>query len=486
MANRYLRATGNWNGSVWASTSSGSAGSAATPTSSDDVFITANFTVTLVADVTVNKINHTNGRINLSTFGLNATYYYAGGSTARTLDLGSGTFTITSVDSSNFVYFNVGGSNMTLIPGTSLLILNCLYGEDGDESYFVTGDKTFNDVQINLGSGTSNSILTLVYGSPIFRSLSIQSKNSMAHTLRLVEVDLIPPIMNAQSFVAKGSSSSNRLTIETDSDPSSTFIAVRDGGSSYGQYVDMKVSADSTGLTNMYIGSNSIQDSGMGWALTNPPKISTLIDDLTVSASSNGNWLDALYSGSTLPSTSSSGLAGGGYLFDNNDGIISFDNYDVYDTSGLVIELPTHSLSSGSFDVAFKMAEQSNQDSYIPDSGVSVGFQVLSSVVRFWHKGYSTSNGGQSDNTVSRSGIKFVKIVLAKSGDNSTATMSYSSDGSSWSTVSGISSSFLTYDLLASSRLFINMGSGAAGSEVLGSINMLPKPNNTGAFFAFF
>ena len=54
MANRYLRATGNWNGAVWAATDSGTAGSAATPTASDTVYIgnalTDGLVVTLTAD----------------------------------------------------------------------------------------------------------------------------------------------------------------------------------------------------------------------------------------------------------------------------------------------------------------------------------------------------------------------------------------------------------------------------------------------------
>ena len=47
MSSRYLRASGNWNGPVWAATSDGVAGSAATPTIDDSVYIQANLSVML-------------------------------------------------------------------------------------------------------------------------------------------------------------------------------------------------------------------------------------------------------------------------------------------------------------------------------------------------------------------------------------------------------------------------------------------------------
>jgi hypothetical protein len=55
-AQRYARANGNWNDAIWAATSDGVAGSAATPTSSDDVY-TNGFSVTVDADVSCRNLN---------------------------------------------------------------------------------------------------------------------------------------------------------------------------------------------------------------------------------------------------------------------------------------------------------------------------------------------------------------------------------------------------------------------------------------------
>lgn len=224
MADRYLRASGNWNGPVWAATSSGVAGSAATPTVNDDVYIAANFTVTLTADASCRKIFHTNGTINLNSYKLSLQFdLQSFGSISRTINLGSGTLELLH-----------GGlylldSNLTFNAGTSLVIFNMVDG--GFTNDFETSNKTFNDVVINMGQGDNYSYQLDITGSPTFRSLIIQSRNSAAHTVNFDSGATI----TTNKFVAIGSSESNRLSLTG----SNTSIELDESSTSYGQNVSI-------------------------------------------------------------------------------------------------------------------------------------------------------------------------------------------------------------------------------------------------------
>lgn len=63
MATRFAVTTGNWNGAIWAATAGGSAGSAAVPTSADDVTINAGVTVTLDATGCICRTLTANGTL---------------------------------------------------------------------------------------------------------------------------------------------------------------------------------------------------------------------------------------------------------------------------------------------------------------------------------------------------------------------------------------------------------------------------------------
>lgn len=331
MANRYLRATGNWNGPVWAATSDGAAGSAATPTVNDTVRIEADFTVSLTSDATVSYHLQNSGRINLS----GHKYTVTGGNGTI---ISGGTF-----DMTNSVHETVGfaGSGATLISDGSHLIIN--HRGDGLASLAA---EAYNNVTINTRSrlptttssytikggvfrdlilnfvGQNEPHSAIIEGSPTFRSLIIQSKNSAAHTVNFDGGDF-----NIDKFIAIGSSSSNRLKLVNY--VGTNYFSINNNGSVFGQYVDMSdfevtVTKDgwSDDFEQAYIGSNSIGSGNTGgnWLFQDPPKISTLVDPLTTAPGSNPNWtvtLDGMFGVSI--SQLSSGYGGGGYRIGEDD-----------------------------------------------------------------------------------------------------------------------------------------------------------------------
>lgn len=321
MANRYLRATGNWNGAVWAATSGGAAGSAATPTSADDVILsnaTGGYIVTLTADAECKSISQTgvsfkpqsavlNG-YKLHVYG-NVTIYGSGGDAF--VDAANGTLEIDGTAELQ------GVTNKN----TSTIILNV-----NSTRTFPTYNGTFSDVIINM-SGTSETLN--ITGSPTFRSLIIQSKNSAAHTVDFDDWSFV----GVDKFIAIGSSSSNKLTIKAQSEESE--IGFYEGYSSYGQFVNIVgVSATvEVGVNNTsYIGSNSTVSGDYGtWLLQDPPKISTLVDPLTTAPGSNANWT---VTGTVTQVTT--GLGGGGYNLINGV-LTTTDTFDVVDNY-LVVE----------------------------------------------------------------------------------------------------------------------------------------------------
>ena len=314
MSSRYLRATGNWNGPVWAETSDGAAGSAATPTNVDNVNITANFTVTVTADAECFQFYQSNGTLTLSSYTLVCqSSFYSTGSTSRTINLNSGVLHVGDGTSYTSNVFSLGGSNLTFNAGTSLVRVKAIGWYSPPVSYgqiINTLGKTFNDFILEIGSPAySDSNQVNITGSPTFRSLIIQSKNSAAHTVQgngEWQVD---------KFVAIGSSSSSRLTLG--SIPGYLCsLKVKDLNtfSVYGQYVvpGIGIVTPSGGTLPSgyptYIGSNSISGGYAGWLYQDPPKISTLVDPLTTAPGSNPNWT---VSGTI--NTRTDGKDGGGY-----------------------------------------------------------------------------------------------------------------------------------------------------------------------------
>lgn len=470
MANRYLRATGNWNGPVWAETSGGTAGTAATPTSADIVYIIANFTVTLTEDAVGGAINFSNGRINLASYTLDLRGTYGGffrsyGTSARTIDMGSGTLIMGALSDNKSQLLLYEGSDLTIIPGTSRLIFESRVLDDA----FKTGSHTFNDVEVRLGSGVSTSSLYIT-GSPTFRLLDIRSANSAAHTVSFDDDVYV------NKLVVIGQSVSSRLTVNnTDG---KCFIFGEDNiATTYGQFVDMRMQAasniyydDPTNPT--YIGNNSITNT-TGWMLQDPPKISTLVDQLTIEPGSNSKWM----TGGTVTQVST-GAGGGGYNLSSGSSILSTDVFDLTESS-IFFERTVDNPTDGDFGVLALGDDLSNTTSYVAAwswiSGSPPSYDVA-----YWSGYNDERGGGDSCFEYPISTSKYVKIGI--SGNN--LAQSVSDDAINWTVVWTNSLTDFELSMYKACRVV-----GFRGSQYIGSVNVIPETpasTNTGSFLQFF
>lgn len=449
---RYLRATGNWNGPVWADTSGGVAGSAATPTANDSVYIAANYTVTLTADATALYVNQTRGTLNLSSFSLTVEWDLSShGDAARSINLGSGHLVVgNSKDGADgypaSLYFT--GSNLSFSAGSSLVTIYVTREAADGGKDFSTLSNVFNDVEVRLLSPFGGPSLLNITGSPTFRLLDIRSANSAAHT---VNFDDVADIF-LDKFIAIGSSASSRLKIN------GNYTTVHLQGntwSTYGQFVDISIDPSGSGAgSSAYIGSNSI---GSGaWVFADPPKTSTLVDPLTTAPGSNPNWTvtgtvtqvttghdGGGYSGGTLTSADTLDLVGSEVVFEVRNTGTGFANMQLSPTlpGARQAALPWLEVFSNSYDTGSTM--------------VGLGGIFAS---------FPHTNG-------------YIKIGLSTGGVLSTR---FSTDGATWSAAQtkSIDSDWLPH--FRSNRISITSGN----SGVIGSINpdMSPRVDLTYRF----
>lgn len=490
MANRYLRASGNWNGAVWAATSGGAAGSASTPTAGDRVHLSANFTVTLTADAACERIEHRQGTLNLSSYKLSVGGQFAGWNeyrsypgTAHTLNMGSGVLEITGGGYNSYSGGNfAASSSLTIVPGTSQLVMNVNdFNEDFDTgsapAYLGTLGKTFNDVIINLGYNASQSFGFNITGSPTFRSLIIQSKNSAAHTVNVEET------VKADKYVLIGSSVANRLTLNGNG--TGMFVVDdpnADGNTtatSYGQYVDTgDVPIYTSALYDFnqaYIGNNSIGNSS--WIYQDTPKISTLVDPLTTAPASNPNWTV-----SGIVTQVTSGKEGGGYQLTNGAKMTSTDTYDLVDSS-IIFERPAR---DGTSDYAGFGVMALGDIFPWSSSKVAVTSEIYDNEEYANIYQYRQGSYDYQVSTYPTTTSKYIKAAIS----GQTLTVNHSDDGVTWS--NGIYSTLSDEDLLMfrSVRLLAsNRGVNLGQSQSIGSINTLPEPpapTSQGNFLTFF
>ena len=325
MADRYVVASGNWSStSIWSTSNGGSPG-ASVPTSADDAYmLTTAYTVTLDVNATFRNFNLLLGTFNASSYNITGNAFTSYGTNTRTLNMGSGIWTLNgSTDGLGFSV-QVGTSSLTLNSQNSTLIINA-----SSNLTPVLASHTYNKVRINISGGSTVGI----YGSPIISTLDIRSSDTSANQINFEN----SAIINVKELIMIGTSS-NRLVIDGAHDANGGSLAVTDGGTSYGQFVNMKASSDFTGSTPMYIGSNSIKDSGLYWLIQDPPKMETLVDYLTETPGSN----TLFYTVNNAATTSiTTGYGGGGYFIYNDDftlySFISKDSYDLIGSS-LIIE----------------------------------------------------------------------------------------------------------------------------------------------------
>lgn len=484
MADRYLRATGNWNGPVWAATSGGAAGSAATPTADDSAIIDGSFTVTLTADAVCSNISHGGGTINLSSYTMTSGAYWSRGNSSKRLDMGTGKMDLASTG--GYPPFRDEGNNLTVVAGNSLLVLNVT--GVADSRYFGAVNHTFNDVVINIGVNTSSSRTFSITGSPTFRSLIIQSKNSAAHTVKL---DDDGAYITADKLVFIGSSPSARLKIECESGDGVFGAKGYPGYSTstfYAQNVDLVnldfneyMSGDPVIYHPLYVGTSSVTTYSSGnFIHQDPPKISTLVDPLTTEPSSNPLWMVPSYSGAGLPSAVSTGYDGGGYRFDGADGIMSTDCYDIVDND-LIFEVPAYSGRSNSqWGLAIGWLDGGKVSASMGTTGI-----VKAAFIALGPNGlYLYDYWGGTHLTFSPASSFFVKVRFVASIGKFRAW--YSTDGTTWTNQKD---SIGTYEeaYMRSSRVMVN-NVVYSGSEThdLGSINPNLTPATNANFLPFF
>ena len=459
MADRYLRATGNWNGAVWAATSGGAAGSAATPTINDEVVISSNFIVTLTGNSSAATILHTNGQLRLGGHKLTVdASFVSSGSTARTVDLQGGSLEFTG---NGLPQLTISGSNLTWSASNSLIVFNQAWSLGSTSIHFATDSKSFGDVVVNMGANTIKSTTFNITGSPTFRSLIIQSKNSAAHT---VEFDNSVNI-SVEKLVLIGASSSNKLTIQPQTYPGNVnyFINV---DSSYGQFVNIVYTGGTAKVygQNLYIGSNSTNTLSIGWTFQDPPKISTLVDPLTTAPGSNANWRTT----GTITQVYT-GYNGGGYTIAGGASLTSTDTYDLVDSSlvfqrvGNTTGIPTWKVNDGAIEGyidGFSGQEMVMTDPYnnIDGGGVAYSLFDITSPVN-----------------------KFVKISLSSSTRRLSASVS--DDGVSW-TEKGYYVLPTNDDLLYFRS--VRLGPWTGGNYTIGAFNPTFSAPSTGNFLQFF
>lgn len=357
MASRYSVATGNWNStSTWAATSGGAAG-ASFPVAGDDVFIDANFIVNITgADAACATLTHTNGQLKFTNSLLHVPRklqmsgsaggqrkFESSGATARTITMQGG-----------FIEFIDGGSNIFRFSGSNLTYSSSgtitFLSNSATASTVETSGKNLGYFTIYLGDGSNVSTATNISGGGGFLTLLIKSLNTAAHT---VNFDNNTYNVN-YNFVAIGSSSGSKLEIK----PSGAYTPLLNNTvgqpGTYGQYVNMN-GVNHTGTGARYIGSTSV-DSGGTWLIQDPPKASTLVDNLLVAPGSNTNI--AVYFGSL--STVSTGSGGGGYTAASQGNFYTTGSFDLVD-SQIVFEAPSLPLSvSGTSSISLSMNDDSN------------------------------------------------------------------------------------------------------------------------------
>lgn len=259
------------------------AGSAATPTVNDAAFLNdeTKYTVTLTSDAQAAWVFVWSAKLVLNGYTLSVGGdlsnpssgifgAYSSGKSPE-IDISNSKLVITTPTSAMRNPLQLTDPGLTFTSTNSSIEINVNRIGTSGANIISAGSLAFNDVIINIGPSDTRQGRINITGSPTFRSLIIQSKNSAAHTVNFDSGATI----TTNKLVAIGSSSSNKLTVKPLS--GSSTIALSSGGSSYGQFVDMQASASGAGVPK-YIGVNSTQSSGMGWLLQDPPKISTLVD----------------------------------------------------------------------------------------------------------------------------------------------------------------------------------------------------------------
>lgn len=174
-ATRYAVASGNWSGSIWASTAMGVPGTAAAPTASDVVTINNGVSVSINSNVTASSVTvgvsgagsallHFNSNSNVSLNVIN------------NVTLNNGVFTVNNVSGSRTHSLVIGG-NLTVAAGCAFDMISSdgsdvcdvTFTKNGNAAISGTGSVDFNKINLIMGVSSSNildvtSIITMTDG----------------------------------------------------------------------------------------------------------------------------------------------------------------------------------------------------------------------------------------------------------------------------------------------------------------------------------
>lgn len=430
MANRYLIKSGNWSDtSIW-SISDGGSGGASVPGVSDTAFVVRAYTVTLTADVSCVEVVQTKGRVNLN--GKKLTSKYEMATSLSTLDMSNSTFETTSL----YIYSNVPIGN--IITTQSELIFR---KNTSGTHFFKTNSAAFADCKVIL---TDNTTSLSIEGSPSFRTLDIRSADSAAHTVIADDLSII----TADKLIVMGYSTSKRLTLSSVGD-----VGLIIKGSAYGQFLNITGWIDNyygggTSSTPLYAGANSIQSSGYGWLLQNPPAASTLVD--TFSTLDTGVWNVFTYRSGFVNVSGGKLHAGWGGI---SDSFYSLTTKDTYDLTNDSIYVKVDSL----------------------DNNMFIGVEPAYTPGEF----YGTISGMMTPTVAT----EYYRIKSTVSGSNANVVIERG-DGASWTT---ITTKTIDAEQVRSLRLTMNGSRNMSSAElIIDSIGIGPGPqadftSNTGS-----
>lgn len=205
-ANRFAVSTGNWSGSIWASTVGGVPGSAATPTSSDDVTINNGITVTVNSAAVCNTITTTNtggitisGNNTLNVTGLISMARPSANNTNFTISIGDGVLTAGSLTMSA----TTTSRNDIITIGTGSLTINGNFTSNGTTGCQLTflgagtlefkgtltltgipNITTFNDCTVKYSASAGQTVINDVY-----ENLTLAGSGSKSITTASVTVN---------------------------------------------------------------------------------------------------------------------------------------------------------------------------------------------------------------------------------------------------------------------------------------------------------
>lgn len=265
----WVGGTAQWtavNAVSWSSSSGGAgsscAGAGGVPGSSDVALFTAasgGGVVTVNTTVNVNAIDMGafTGTLDFSANNNNvtlATGFAATGTSARTFNMGNGTWTITGT---GIVWDLTTTTNLTFTANSSIIILTDIVGQ----KVFRGGGLTYNTFTINGGGNASSVWIT---GANTFTTLNISGGNTIQLT-----AGLITTITNATNWTG---TPTGLILIKSDTNASSaTITSASNGTYTWAAFRDVAFNGGGT-----FVATNSFNLSGPSLGVTvTPPNVGT-------------------------------------------------------------------------------------------------------------------------------------------------------------------------------------------------------------------